>query len=61
MHRDWTRPLLSYELYKDTIDMCVNLQDRFTVTDVWQDPAVPEDEWFYEHRDAAEHPCFRYR
>jgi phage tail sheath protein FI len=34
-----------YELYKDAIDMCVSLQDRFTVTDVWQDPALPPDEW----------------
>lgn len=34
-----------YELYTEAIDMCVKLQDRFTVTDVWQDPNVPADQW----------------
>lgn len=29
-----------YDLYKKAIDLCVKLQDRFTVTDVWQDLKV---------------------
>lgn len=35
-----------YGLYTEAIDLCVKLQDRFTVTDVWQDPALKSDEWF---------------
>ncbi|HNP83869.1 MAG TPA: phage tail sheath C-terminal domain-containing protein [Nitrospira sp.] len=31
-----------YVLYTKAIDLCEKLQDRFTVTDVWQDPQV---EW----------------
>ena len=35
-----------YTLYKRAIDLCVKLQDRFTVSDVWQDPnGDPEIEW----------------
>jgi uncharacterized protein len=35
-----------YGLYTSAIDMCVKLQDRFTIMDVWQDPALPADDWF---------------
>jgi len=31
-----------YDLYKEAITLCTELQDRFTVMDVWQDPAL---EW----------------
>lgn len=32
-----------YELYKEAISLCVKLQDRFTVMDVWHDPENAED------------------
>lgn len=35
-----------YGVYTQAIDMCVKLQDRFTVTDVWQDSTLPPDQWF---------------
>lgn len=35
-----------YGLYTKAIDMCVKLQDRFTVTDVWQAPDLSPDQWF---------------
>jgi phage tail sheath protein FI len=31
-----------YSLQTETIDMCVELQDRFAVMDVWMDPTEPE-------------------
>ena len=31
-----------YNLFKASMDMCVKLKDRFTVMDVWQDPAEPD-------------------
>ncbi len=31
-----------YNLFKATMDMCVNLKDRFAVMDIWQDPAEPD-------------------
>lgn len=34
-----------YGLYTRAIDMCVELQDRFTVMDVWEDPSLNPDEW----------------
>lgn len=34
-----------YQIYKDAIDMCEKLQDRFTIMDIWYDPALPADEW----------------
>lgn len=34
-----------YGLYKEAVDVCADLQDRFTVTDVWLDRQLPEDEW----------------
>ena len=34
-----------YGLYTAAIDMCVDLQDRFTVMDVWEDPQLPPDQW----------------
>ena len=34
-----------YDLYESAIAMCVKLQDRFTVMDVWYDPGLPEDQW----------------
>jgi phage tail sheath protein FI len=34
-----------YGLYTNAIAMCTKLQDRFTVTDVWQDPQLPPDQW----------------
>jgi len=34
-----------YGLYAKAIDMCVNLQDRFTVMDVWQNLDLPADQW----------------
>ncbi|HMZ53977.1 MAG TPA: phage tail sheath C-terminal domain-containing protein [Nitrospira sp.] len=35
-----------YGLYTEAIDLCVKLQDRFTVADIWHDPALPPDDWF---------------
>lgn len=35
-----------YGLYTAAIDKCVELQDRFTVMDVWEDPALGADDWF---------------
>lgn len=35
-----------YGLYTAAITMCVDLQDRFTVMDVWEDPQLPPDQWF---------------
>ena len=32
-------------LYTQAIDMCVELKDRFTVMDVWNDPNLPLSEW----------------
>lgn len=32
-------------LYTSAIDLCVKLQDRFTVMDVWNDPNLEESEW----------------
>ncbi|MEO1259484.1 MAG: phage tail sheath C-terminal domain-containing protein [Bacteroidota bacterium] len=33
-----------YDLYKAALDQCVELQDRFTIMDVWSDPALePQD------------------
>lgn len=35
-----------YNLYKKAIALCVKLQDRFTVMDVWQNPTLdPKDNW----------------
>ncbi|AXT61560.1 phage tail sheath family protein [Aquimarina sp. AD10] len=31
-----------YNLYKASLDMCVELQDRFTVMDIWPDPSEPD-------------------
>lgn len=31
-----------YNLYKATLDMCVQLKDRFTVMDIWQEPGQPD-------------------
>ncbi len=30
-----------YNLFGESMDMCENLKDRFTVMDIWQDPAAP--------------------
>jgi hypothetical protein len=35
-----------YYVYGKAIDLCVKLQDRFTVMDVWEAPGQPADEWF---------------
>ena len=35
-----------YGLYDKAISLCVKLQDRFTVMDVWQDPKLPPESWF---------------
>lgn len=35
-----------YNLYKKAIDMCVKLQDRFTVMDVFHDRQLAAEEWF---------------
>ncbi|WP_353480343.1 phage tail sheath C-terminal domain-containing protein [Haliscomenobacter sp.] len=35
-----------YDVYGKAIDLCVKLQDRFTVMDVWEAPGQPADEWF---------------
>ncbi len=35
-----------YGLYKQAIDMCGKLQDRFTVMDVWHDSSLPAEDWF---------------
>jgi uncharacterized protein len=35
-----------YDVYSKAIDLCVKLQDRFTVMDVWEAPGQPVDEWF---------------
>lgn len=34
-----------YGLYNAAVDMCFELQDRFTVMDVWEDPELPADQW----------------
>lgn len=34
-----------YNLYGGAIDLCVELKDRFTVMDVWNDPALDASEW----------------
>ncbi len=34
-----------YGLYAKAINMCVQLQDRFTVMDVWEDPELTPDDW----------------
>ncbi len=34
-----------YGLYTEAISLCVKLQDRFTVTDIWPDPAGLPEEW----------------
>lgn len=31
-----------YNLFKASLDMCVELKDRFTVMDIWQDPTNPD-------------------
>ena len=34
-----------YNLYQKAIKMCVDLQDRFTVMDVWHDPQLAAEDW----------------
>jgi phage tail sheath protein FI len=34
-----------YELYTDAINLSRTMQDRFTVMDVWENPALPPDQW----------------
>jgi len=34
-----------YDLYTNAIDLCTQLKDRFTVMDVWENPARTPDEW----------------
>jgi hypothetical protein len=35
-------PVNFYTLFKETMDMCVKLKDRFAVMDIWQDPEEPD-------------------
>ncbi len=35
-----------YGLYTKAIDLCVKLQDRFTVMDVWHDTGLAAEDWF---------------
>lgn len=35
-----------YEIYKKAVSLCVKLQDRFTVMDVWHDLELGPEEWF---------------
>jgi uncharacterized protein len=35
-----------YGLYEAAIAMCFDLQDRFTVMDVWNDANLPPEQWF---------------
>lgn len=35
-------PANFYSLFKETMDMCVKLKDRFAVMDIWQDPEEPD-------------------
>ncbi|MBL7828071.1 MAG: phage tail sheath family protein [Saprospiraceae bacterium] len=34
-----------YTLYGESMDLCAKLKDRFTVMDVWNDPALTPDDW----------------
>jgi len=34
-----------YTLYGEAMDLCEKMQDRFTVMDVWRDPALPLLDW----------------
>lgn len=34
-----------YNLYGEAMDLCERMKDRFTVMDVWNDPALPPEDW----------------
>jgi len=34
-----------YRLYGEAMDLCTQMKDRFTVLDVWNDPALPPEDW----------------
>ena len=46
MLKNWIMLLIFTVSTQTAIDLCVKLQDRFTVMDVWQDPTLAPEDWF---------------